>query len=37
VAGAQSALIRPASRFDSGARDSRVGRCSAESHKLGGM
>ena len=29
--------MRPTSRFDSGARDSRVGRCSAESHKLGWM
>ncbi len=37
MAGVQSALIRPAARFDTGAWDSRVGRGSAEPHKLGRM
>jgi hypothetical protein len=35
VAGVRSALIRPTSRFDTGAWDMRVGRCSAEFHTLG--
>jgi hypothetical protein len=35
VAGVRSALIRPTSRFDTGAWDMRAGWCSAEFHTLG--